>query len=43
MDWRPVQDVPRLSANGSWDRLQRPLNPELDEVGLQDGWIKHKI
>ena len=23
MDWRPVQDVPRLLPNGSWDRLQR--------------------
>ena len=22
MDWRPVQGVPRLSPNDSWDRLQ---------------------
>ena len=22
MDWRPVQDVPRLSPNDHWDRLQ---------------------
>jgi len=24
MDWWPVQGVPRLSPNDSWDRLQPP-------------------
>ena len=28
MDWRTVQGVSCLSPNGSWDRLQPPVNPE---------------
>ena len=33
MDWQPVQSVPCISPNESWDRLQPPLhNPELDWV-----------
>jgi len=27
MDWRPVQDVPRLSLDDRWDRLQPPHDP----------------
>ena len=30
MDWRPVQGVPYLSPNDSWDGLQPPRNPKLD-------------
>jgi len=30
MDWRPVQGVPCLSPNDSWDTVQRPHDPELD-------------
>jgi len=39
MDWRPVQGVPCLRPV-SWDRLQRPRDPNEDEVVLiMDGWI----
>jgi len=31
MEWPPVQGVPRLSSNDSWDRLQPPHDPELDK------------
>ena len=27
IDWRPVQGVPRLSPNASWDWLQHPRDP----------------
>jgi len=30
MDWRPVQGVPCLSPNDSWDRLQPLRDPKLD-------------
>ena len=38
MDWRPVQGVPRLSSNDSWDRLQRPARPEIGLSGYRR-WI----
>ena len=37
--WRPVQVVPCLSSNGSWDRLQPPCDPELAKVGTESGWM----
>jgi len=30
IDWRPVQSVPHLSPNDSWDRLQPCRDPKLD-------------
>jgi len=34
MDWQPVKGVHCfLLPNGSWDRLNLPHNPELDEAG----------
>ena len=39
MNWRPVQGVPCLLPNGSWDRLQPPCNPKLDEAGIDNGWM----
>ncbi len=33
IDWRPVQGVPCLSPNDSWDRLQHPV------LRIIDGWI----
>ena len=30
MDWRPVQGVPRLSPNDSWDKLQPTRDSKLD-------------
>ncbi len=32
-DWRPVQGVPRRSPNDSWDWLQQPRDP-----GIDNGW-----
>ena len=32
-----VQGEPRLSSNGSWDRLQPPRDPVLDSAGIEDG------
>ena len=29
-DWQPVRDVPCLSANGTWDRLQPARHPDYD-------------
>jgi len=25
--------------NGNWDRLQPPNDPELDEAGIENGWM----
>merc|ERR1712035_59525 len=36
--WRPVQGVPCLSPNVSWDRLQPPRDPQEDKR-LEDGWM----
>ncbi len=36
-DWQPVQGVPRLSPNTSWDRSQHPGNP-LRTSGMNNGW-----
>ena len=33
MNRRPVKGVPRLSPDGSWDTLQLPYDPELDQAG----------
>ena len=39
MDWRPVQDVPRLAPNNGWDRLQPLHEPELDQAGVENRWM----
>ena len=31
--------VPCLSPNDSWDRLQCPRDPELDEAGIENWWM----
>lgn len=33
IDWEPVQSLPHLLLNGSWNTLQPPCDPELD------GWM----
>jgi len=42
MDWRSVQGVPCLSPNDSWDRLQPPRDPDLDQVGMENEWMATK-
>jgi len=32
-------NLPCLSPNGSWDRLQPPHNPELNLAGIENGWM----
>ncbi|KAF4072258.1 hypothetical protein AMELA_G00261040, partial [Ameiurus melas] len=45
MDWHPVQGVPRLVPDASWDRLQVPRDPEEGVSGRRwmDGWITQSI
>ena len=43
MDWRPVQDVPCFSPNESWDRLQAPRDPELDQASIENQWMDGSI
>jgi len=35
--WQPVQSVPCLSPDASWDRLQRPLDRQWDDAGMENG------
>ena len=42
MDWRPVQGVPRLSPNDSWDRLQPPCDPSNRLSGYRE-WMDDLI
>lgn len=37
-DWQPVLDVPHLSHDDSWDRLQPPDNPELNKQKKMNGY-----
>jgi len=39
MDWQPVQGVPRLSPDDSWDRLQPPRDPTDGLDGIENGWM----
>ena len=43
MYWWPVQGVHHFSTSGSWDRLQPPCDPELDEVGIENGWMFYTV
>lgn len=37
--WRPIQGVPRLSHNVSWDRIQLPCKPVWRISGFDNVWI----
>ena len=39
MDWQPVQGVPCLSPDDSWDRLQPPRDPTDRLDGIENGWM----
>ena len=43
MDWRPVQGVPCPSPSDSWDRLQFPRDPKLDEAVIGNGWMELQV
>jgi len=38
--WQPVQGVPRLFPNGSWDRFQSPYASKLDSTCLKKSWTE---
>ena len=43
MDWQPVQAVPCIPSNDSWDRLQPPQNPKLDKGDIENGWMTKRF
>jgi len=38
MDWQPIQDIPCLSPDGSWNRLKPPLLPSIGLRGYRE-WM----